>query len=133
MSEDVREKYAHLPRDRAGLGAIQFDLPRLNPDSPRGCPCPIRQVKRYARMELDLLWPKLRFIRSAEIDGVKYWLWLETSQRAEIHDFVYVEQFEDSILIGCDAKLDLEPEQFLMWEFLRSQVDWDDSVQKGTD
>lgn len=122
MSE-ASDKYAYVPRDPELLKAMVFDLPRLKPDSADSCPCSRSEIQAYADAESAFERPTLRFVRTADIDDVKYWLWEDHDSKGEDFDYVYVDQYEDCMTLGSGRRSGMSPEQFLMWVFLRTQID----------
>lgn len=78
-----------------------------------------RDVKKHASMEsAGTTENGLKFLRSAVVDGVQYYVGLTA-----IDEYVYVELFENNRVFGLESCDGLTPEQFLVREYLRNQ--WD--------
>jgi len=103
------------------LRSMVFDLPRLSPDSQAGCPYTLEEVQSYAGDELAEFDTELRWVRTADIDDVHYWLW--EMDQGKSHSFVYVEQYEDSVTLSSQLSNQLAPEAFLVREYLHNQYE----------
>ena len=107
--------YDNRPDSKEELRARTFDLPYARP------PEPSRRMKKdiaeYVRFEsAELTSRGLRYVRSAEIDGVTYYVWQTIAD-----EFAYIEVYEDSVLHSLQNMDALTVEQFLITEYLRNQ------------
>src|ERR1700730_10644082 len=64
-----------LPTDKAEILKLQPVFPRLAPDAPTGCPCPMLDIKRYVAAETGRRGHDLSFGRTAVLGDVHFWLW----------------------------------------------------------
>lgn len=124
MLENLSDKYRHIPRDDTEIAKLSFELPYLKPNVSWTCGRTIWSIKRYMEMEGACDNRKLKFLRTAVIEGVKYWLWENRDTDLVWYEYIYVEKFEDTNVLGSQSGDGLSPEQFLMSEFLRNQVYW---------
>ena len=71
-----------------------FDPPRLQDDSPEGCPSPMSEIMDYLRLESgdldDVRESQLTFLRTAHIDGSDFWAWSIVESDGD-EGYVYVE------------------------------------------
>ena len=103
------------PMSVDALKQMSFDLPRLDPDSPKKCPCKAKDIERYASAELAGARNRLTWVRTADVDDVKYWVWQVGD------DFVYVEDYEGSVTIKSQSSEGLPVEAFIVREYLHNQ------------
>ena len=54
---------------------IEVEFPRLEPDSPDGCPCSMAEIGRYLSAEAGKGKRDLFFGRTARVGVVRFWLW----------------------------------------------------------
>lgn len=68
-----------LPQHIEELAGYDFDLPRLEEDSPRDCPASIGDLIDYLRMESvdgeKVRDQQLTFVRTVLVNEHKYWVW----------------------------------------------------------
>lgn len=79
-----------------------------------------KAVRRYVRAESAAGSDRgLKFVRTADIDDVRYWLWEmdDDGERA----FDYIEEYEGSVLLSMNWAKGPNAEQFLVHEHLKNQ------------
>jgi hypothetical protein len=54
---------------------LRPEFPRLEPDSPEGCPCSMAAIRKYLAAEAGSGKHDLFFGRTALVDDVRFWLW----------------------------------------------------------
>ena len=68
-----------LPEDASNWTSVSVSFPRLTEDTADSCPTPEDEVFDYVRMEAadaeKAKRNRLRFVRTACVGDVKYWLW----------------------------------------------------------
>lgn len=107
------------PMSAAELKKLRFDLPRLRHDSPKRCPCRIKDVEQYAAAESSDPSAKLRWARTVFVDDVSYWVW-EAGQGEDLA-YMYVEEYEGSVTLKSQAADGLPLEAFVVREYLHNQ------------
>jgi len=100
-------------------------LKRLEPDSPEGCPYDAEQVWAYTRMESAdgeaSRRESLRFVRTAEIHGDRFWLW-EFTEADGCLCYVYAQKRPSGrSLLALVGRAGSTPEEFLA---ARVGVEW---------
>src|SRR5258705_28475 len=77
-----------LPEDPADWQHVRISLPRLPKNSPPTSPPSVREIMDYVRVEsadLDEANAKrLKFVRTAQIERSRYWLWTYTESDGEM-------------------------------------------------
>ena len=64
-----------LPTSKEKILHLQPEFPRLEPDSPEGCPCSMMEIKKYLSAEGGARACDLLFGRTALVGDVRFWLW----------------------------------------------------------
>lgn len=100
------------------LAKLSFSFPALQPNSPAGCPQTEEEVREYAQMETDEA-EALTFVGTYDIDDVHYWVWKDAEGQHQ--SYIFIEEYEGSVTLGCNMHRGLTPEQFLVREHLRLQ------------
>ena len=117
-----------LPEDPAEWGDLEVSFPRLSPDTADSCPIPFEEVMEYVRMESadydQAQEESLRFLRTAQVNDDKFWLWSYTESDGELCYVVYRQSPDGSSLLGLssaqpdmDRPHVLSPEQYLVAEY----------------
>ena len=107
-----------LPEDPAKWKDIHVSFPRLSQDSPASCPIPVAEVMDYVRAESadldDSKDESLRFIRTAQVEGSRYWLWSYTESDGEVCYVFFRERAHGDTLLSLTSTSDLTPEQYIL-------------------
>ena len=109
------------PRTREGVAKLAVDFPRLVPDSPKGCPASIKEIRRYVSDEWKLPEFDLAFGRSANVAGVRFWVW--TFKHDEKLVFVDVSERHGVAKLAASLADGLTIEQFVAFQFAQSWRD----------
>lgn len=68
-----------MPADNAELVRVVVDFPRLDPDAAESCPVGVAELLSYLADEVPggerLTASDLRFLRTAQVRGRRYWIW----------------------------------------------------------
>lgn len=109
-----------LPEDAAHWTTVQIAFPRLSPDTPASCPIPRKDVMDYVRLESadtnEASEKSLVFLRTAEVDEAKCWLWQYTESDGELCYVLVSQDSSGSISLGLAAQNGLSAEQYLLAE-----------------
>ena len=107
-----------VPRTLNELRRCEVVLPKLEPDDSKGSPVSVKDIRTYVEAEsAGLTAEGLMFVRTADIEDVCYWLWEIGSEPDR--EYVFVEQYLDTVLLSLEDADALTPEQFLVREYLR--------------
>lgn len=114
--------YEEMPENNADLAAIDFDFPRLNPDTTADCPVSLGDIVEYLKLESpdadSVLVSQLTFLRTAFVEEHSYWIWefIETdgtkcyaTVSLDAAGSLYIGYGEDSY---C-----LSPQQFILGDY----------------
>ena len=102
--------------------ALPLEFPRLEPDGPEGCPVPLTDVQEYGEIEAGIPPEELRFVRTADVDGVKFWVWEDLAPTGFDKVYVSVEQYQDSVMLSSDWNDGwLTPEKYMAYHYAK---DW---------
>jgi hypothetical protein len=122
-----------LPRSWKGLARLTFNLPTLAPDTPAACPRSEQEILEYLDVEApggsesgseSVIPFELRFIRTALVNGSKYWLWgFKDESGTDCYAAVQELPDGDSVL-GYDESFGLSPEQWLVLDYY-DEEDWE--------
>src|SRR5579884_4314708 len=104
-----------LPEDE--VVKLQPDFPRLDPDSPHGCPCSLAEIRKYLSAEAGGGRRDLFFGRTALVGDVRFWLWGYVDDGKSY--FVDVSQKARRTLIGMGSGEGLTPEQYIALRYIR--------------
>src|SRR5450432_1835490 len=115
-----------LPRSQEEMQKIHPELDRLEPDSPKGAPCGLSEIRKYLRAEAGSGERDLFFGRTALIGKIKFWLWGYTEGSATC--YVDVSTDGSEYLIGSGSGENLTPEQYLALRYVRRWRDVGRSV-----
>ena len=116
-----------LPEDPQEWADITVDLPRLTPDTPDSCPMPMSELLEYVDMESSepgtANQSSLKFLRTANTDGTRCWIWGYTESDGEVCYLTYRELPNGSNTRGMSSaspayngEFKLTPEQYLLAE-----------------
>jgi len=116
--------FAALPKSLADYenysGPLEF--PYLEPNTPESCPREIDDIAEYAEIEADIPRENLRFVRTGNVDDVKFWVWEDSGLPADEKVYVSVEQYEDSVMLNSDWDSGwLTPEKYMAYHYA---TDW---------
>jgi hypothetical protein len=107
-----------LPEDPAEWKDIQVSFPRLPQDSPASCPISVTEVMDHVRRESadldDSKEESLRFIRTAQVEGSRCWLWSYTESDGEVCYAFFRESTDGDTFLSLTSTSDLTPEQYLL-------------------
>ena len=107
-----------VPRTLNELRRCEVVLPKLEPDDSKGSPVSVKDIRTYVEAEsAGLTAEGLMFVRTADIEDVCYWLWEIGSEPDR--EYVFVEQYLDTVLLSLEDADALTPERFLVREYLR--------------
>jgi hypothetical protein len=94
------EPYLHLPMRAYEVNKndfskhIDINFPSIDNNTPASCPVSIAELNNYIS-EIRGEYDPLKFVRSAQIENKKFWMWLYTSNKPVIyHWYIYVYQNE---------------------------------------
>jgi hypothetical protein len=109
-----------VPRRYAELKAMSPEFPRLQDDSRRSCPVPMRKIMGYLLLEMGDSCPKAReleFLRTAQVDDRACWIW-RFQEQVRADAFVTVWRDPDGkVIIGYRSNTEgLTPEQYIYGE-----------------
>lgn len=92
------EPYLHLPIRAYEVNKndfskhIDINFPTLDINTPASCPVSITELNSYVS-EIRGEYNPLKFVRSAQIENNKFWIWLYTSSKPVVyHWYIYVYQ-----------------------------------------
>lgn len=112
-----------MPHENADLARIEIDFPWLAPDSAASCPVSSQQVLEYLSMEVPggerLRWEDLKFLRTARVAAVRYWIWSfnEPADSSPAYVTVSVDD-QGSTVVGYESDYyGLTPEQYLLGDY----------------
>lgn len=112
-----------LPADNADLAKVQIDFPRLSDDSPVSSPVPVDDILQYLADEAPggemLTAADLVFLRTAQVEATRYWIWRFVEPDGGEPAYVTVSESADgSGGVGYDANsYGLSPEQFILGDY----------------
>lgn len=107
-----------LPTSVEAIRKLRPEFPRLTPDSPKGCPVSMSEIRAYLRAECEAAVPDLFFGRTASIGGVRFWLWGFTDGRG-LTMFVDVGARGAKSRLNVASAQDLSAEQYLALQYAR--------------
>ena len=110
---------AELPTVRMEMAKLRLDLSRLDPDSAKGCPISMADIRRYVVAETGRRGHDYFFGRTALVDDVSFWLWGIIDAGACC--YIDVSAARGAALIGMGSGEGLTPEQFIA---LRYACQW---------
>lgn len=111
------EVYENRPKSLQELRNTSYELPHV-PGFRRPSLKMTWEIRSYAKCETAGDSVKdLKFVRSASIDGVSYYLWELPSEG----EFVLAENYDGSWLYSLGSRDDLTTEQLLVREYLANQ------------
>ena len=115
-----------LPKSWQGLRSYDFKLPLLVPNDESLCPVRMREILEYLDVEAPggsesgsstVIDFELRFIRTALVNGSRYWLWgLKDEDGTDCYVAVQLRPNGQQVL-GYDEGFGLTPEQWLVLEY----------------
>lgn len=110
-------EFEFLLRSPDAVEQFHFEFPRLNPDTPESVPGGLNGVLEYVECESGTLSTKgMRWLWTANIGGVHYWLW----EHVEDDAYVFMENSRGSCLLSLESRRGLSPDQFLARQYLRT-------------
>ena len=110
-----------MPDDNAELAGVAVDFPRLREDSPTGCPVSLDDVS-YLADEVpggaSLTRGELTFLRTAQVEASKYWIWRFREPEGGDEAYVTVATADGAETIGYETNYyGLSPEQFILGDY----------------
>ena len=118
-----------LPKSWQGLKHYTFPLPKLFPNWAWTCPQTKQAILEYLDIEApggsesgseNVVSFDLKFVRTASVNGSKYWLWSFTDGYGT-DCFVAVRKEGNHTVVGYDETFGLTPEQWLGMDYY---YDW---------
>ena len=110
-----------LPEDPAEWKDVQVSFPRLAQDSSASCPIPVTEVMDYVRVESadldDAKDESLQFIRTAQVEGSRYWLWSYTESDGEVCYVFFRVSADGDTFLSLSSTGGLSPELYLLADF----------------
>jgi hypothetical protein len=110
-----------LAEDPAEWKDIQVSFPRLPQNSPASCPIPVTEVMDYVRVESadldDAKEESLRFIRTAQVEDSRYWLWSYTESDGELCYVFFRVSADGDTFLSLSSTGGLSPELYLLADF----------------
>lgn len=91
-----------VPREPERLAKLFVQLPTLPEDSPASCPVGADEVAELVAEELDVpvREVELHFVRTAELDEVRYWVWRLDGDEAPVW-VVVADDPDGEATLGC--------------------------------
>lgn len=118
MEETMRPE--DLPTENDAIQKLALEFERLEPDSPKGCPCSLADIRGYLSADPSTARKDLFFGRTARIGSMKFWLWGYVADAMTF--FVTVEQDERGLSIASGLGDGLTPEQYLGLRYARRRA-----------
>jgi hypothetical protein len=110
-----------VPRDWREFLTTKIVLPTLDENTSESCPVSAEHLLQYLEESgEDAPSQEPIFIRTALVFGFRYWLW----QLADAEDYLVVELHGKTVTTSAAEGEGLTPEQFLLWNFLRTWHGW---------
>lgn len=115
--------FEEMPENNEDLAKIIIDFLSLSDNSPDSCPASISEILDYLADEAvggDRLTPSdLNFIRTAQVENTRYWIWSFNEPDGGAACYVTVAAGPDSKeCIGFDENYyNLTPEQFILGDY----------------
>ncbi|HWZ92812.1 MAG TPA: hypothetical protein VNW92_28295 [Polyangiaceae bacterium] len=106
-----------LPTKKQDVLALDLDFPRLEEDSPHACPCSLAEIRKYLNAEAGGNQRDLIFGRTAQIGGVRFWLWGYVDSGKAY--FVDVSENGGDMAICMGSGEGLTPEQYMALRYAR--------------
>jgi hypothetical protein len=106
-----------LPTEKKEMQKLQPEFPRLNKDSPVGCPRTMVEIRRYITAETGREGHDLFFGRTALVGDVQFWLWGFIDEGDTC--FVEVAARGDHSRLSIGSGEGLTPEQYLALTYAR--------------
>lgn len=109
--------FDEMPDDNAALAIIEIDFPHVPLDDvipPKEWEPDILEHVKFEGFSLD---GKIRFLRTALVEDVIYWIWEFYSGGKKVYATASQDKYGNSI-IGCDIDYyGLTPEQFILGDY----------------
>ena len=99
------------------MAKLHLLFPRLAPDSPRGCPLSMVDIKRYVTAETGRKGHDLFFGRTAVVGDVHFWLWGFLNDGETCYVDVSIRKGKSSLSMG--SGVGLTPEQHIALRYAR--------------
>jgi hypothetical protein len=106
-----------LPTSKEEIRKIELEFPRLEPDSPDGCPCSMAEIRRYLSAEAGTGKRDLFFGRTARVGAVRFWLWGYVDDGRTY--FVDVSESAGHSTIAMGSGEELTSEQYIALRYAR--------------
>lgn len=108
-----------VPREPARLARTFVQLPRLDPDTPAGCPVTVDEVAALVVEEVPEVGARtgadLDFVRTAALDDVRCWVWRLTDVGDGFDAYAAISEDADGVRFGYAVdQWGLTPEQFVI-------------------
>ena len=108
-----------LPEDASDWSSVDVEFERLNPDTAKSCPESVGSLMAYIRCESAdtdrAEESRLKFVRTAIVGEVTYWLWQYTEEDGEVCFVTFV--ISGGTCLGLSETNGLTPEQFLLADY----------------
>src|SRR5262245_54621798 len=118
----------NLPDDAAEWTSVSVSFPRLEQDSVDSCPVMEDRVFDYVRLESadrdKSERIRLRFVRTARVADVSYWLWEYTEEDGQLCYVCFRQNADGSTVLGISESNNLSHEQYLLADYY-DEVYWD--------
>lgn len=106
-----------VPRDWIEFRRANIVLPTLDENTAESCPVSAERLLQYLQESSDDgLRQEPLLVRTAFLFGFKYWLW----RLPDTNEYLIVEQHGRTVTTSTEEGEGLTPEQFLLWNFLRT-------------
>jgi hypothetical protein len=100
-----------------------LEFPFLDPNSIEGCPKTMEEIEWYAKAEGGITKENLRFVRTANVNGLEFWLW-EDAGAIDEKIYLGLAALGETTLLGLNfCKKWLTPEKYLAFRYA-DEWDW---------
>jgi len=116
-----------LPDDAAEWTNVFVSFPHLEQDTADSCPASEDEIFDYVQMESTDLESaersRLRFVRTAHVADVSYWLWEYTDEDRQVCYVFFRQNLNSSTVLGLTEPNGLSHEQYLLADYYE-EVYW---------
>jgi hypothetical protein len=107
-----------LPLDTEEMRKLEPEFPRLENDSPKGCPRSMNEIRQYVIVETGEKGHDLFFGRTALVGDVRFWLWGYTDEKGRT-EYVDVSSGRGTSSLSMGSGDNLTPEQYIALQYAR--------------